>query len=103
REGAAVAVGLGGTAGGDGVVDLRGEHDALPAVAGGLGEPAADDLLGASGVAGPAVDVGGVEEVDAQFQRAVHDGEAVGLAGLGAEVHGAQADRADEHAAAAEV
>ena len=51
----------------------------------------------------PAVDVGGVEEVDAQLQRPVHDGEAVGFGGLRAEVHRAQAQPADLQPGAAEI
>ena len=45
----------------------------------------------------PAVHVGGVEEVDAELQRAVHDPEAVVLARLVAEVHGAEAQVAHQY------
>ena len=79
-------------------VDLGGQHDLLPPAAA-LGEPAADDLLGLAA----AVDVGGVEEVDAGLERRVHDLVAVGLVGLRPEVHRAEAQRADPQAGAAEV
>src|SRR5439155_1482430 len=74
-------------------VDLGGQDDALAAAAA-LGEPAPDDLLGHALARPPAVDVGGVEEVDAELQRPVHDGEALGLGGERAEVHGAEAEAA---------
>src|SRR5256885_9870064 len=41
------------------------------------------------------IHLGRVEEVHAALQRAVHDGEGLGLADLLAERHGAQADGAD--------
>jgi hypothetical protein len=40
----------------------------------------------------PAIDVSGVEEIDAEFQGPVHDLEAFFLGGAPAEVHGAQTD-----------
>src|SRR5207249_3608450 len=61
-------------------IDLGGEDDRLAAAAA-LREPAADDLLGDALAAAPAVDVGRVEEVDAGLARAVHEREAVALAG----------------------
>ncbi len=78
-------------------VDLRREHGLLPPATA-LREPPADDLLGL----GAAVDVGGVEEVDARLERRVHELVARRLVGLGAEVHRAQAQRADAEAGAAE-
>ena len=87
------------------VVHLGRDHRAFPpAVA--LREPPADDRLGEPATV--AVHVGGVEEVDAEVERAVHDPVAFGLLGLHAglaahaEVHGAEAQRADAEAGAAE-
>ncbi len=78
-------------------VDLGRQHGLLaPAAA--LREPPADDLLGL----GAAVDVGGVEEVHARLQRRVHQLVARRLVGVRAEVHGAEAQRADAEAGAAE-
>src|SRR6056297_2758799 len=82
-------------------VDLGREDDRLAPPAA-LGEPAADDLLRGAGLPAPAVHVGGIEEVDAELQRAVHDVEAVFLGGVPAEVHGAEAEIADFHAVVAE-
>src|SRR5262249_511596 len=59
-----------------------------------LGQPATDDLLGGALARLPAVDVRRIEEVDAQLDRPVHDGGAVGLGGQRAEVHGAEAQPA---------
>jgi hypothetical protein len=42
------------------------------------------------------VDVGGVEEVDSRIDRGVHDREAARLVHGEAEVHGAEADPADQ-------
>src|SRR5262245_49099449 len=71
-------------------VDLGGEHD-LFAPTSALREPAPDDLLGHPLARLPAVDVGGVEEVEATVDRAIHDREALRLGGLGPEVHRAEA------------
>src|SRR5204862_220971 len=65
-------------------------------------EQAADDLLGDALARAPAVHVGRVEEDDPELERAVHDGEAVALAGEWAEVHGAEAEPADPEPALAE-
>jgi len=52
-----------------------------------LGEPLADDGFGDAVAFGhvwrlrAAVDIGGIEEVDARFQCFVHDGEACGFVG----------------------
>ena len=70
-------------------VDLRREHDLL-APASALREPAADDRLGRARTLVAAVAVGGVEEVDAVLERAVHDDARVGLARQRPEVHGAE-------------
>ena len=83
-------------------VDLGGQHGLLAALAA-LGEPGAEHLLGAALAGVEAVDVGGVEEVDPLGERAVHDRVRVGLLGLPAEVHGAEAEAGDGQAAAAEV
>src|SRR5438128_3388221 len=82
-------------------VDLRREDDPL-APAATLREPAADDLLGDALARAPAVHVGRVEEDDPELERAVHDCEAVALAGEWAEVHGAEAEPADPEPALAE-
>ena len=75
-------------------VDLGGEDDLFPAPAA-LGKPAPDDLLGDAFADLPAIDIGGVEKVDAQFEGFIHDGKRIGLAGLRAEVHRAQAQPGD--------
>ena len=81
--------------------DLGGDDDFLAPTAA-LREPAPDDLLGDAFAHFPAVDVGGVEEVDAQFQGAIHDGERIFFGGVRAEVHRAQTQRADFQAGAAQ-
>jgi hypothetical protein len=81
--------------------DLGGEDDLFAAHVA-LGEPAADDLLGDAFAFLAPVDVGGVEEVDAQVEGLVHHGEAVGFGGVGAEVHGAQAQAGHTAAGASE-
>ena len=58
-------------------VDLGGQHGLLAALAA-LGEPGAEHLLGAALAGVEAVDVGGVEEVDALGERPVHDRVRVG-------------------------
>ena len=68
-----------------------------------LGKPAADDFFGDALALLPAVDVGGVEEIDADFERLVHDGEAVGLGRLRTEVHGAETKIGNSETAATEV
>jgi len=60
-----------------------------------LVEPAPDDLLGDPFAGLPAVDIRGIEEVDAVFEGAVHDCETVRLRGERSEVHRAQAQSAD--------
>jgi len=59
-----------------------------------LCEPTADDLLGDATTGLPAVDVGGVEEVEAELERSVHDREALALSRLWTEVHRAEAEAA---------
>ena len=82
------------------LVQLGGEHD-LVAAAAALGQPAADVFLGDPvtllhvGRLRAAVHVGGIDEVDTGIEGGVQHGEAVRLAGLHAEVHGAQPDPAD--------
>src|SRR5262249_36437946 len=73
----------------------------LPAAAA-LREPATDDLLGDALAGLPAVDVRRIEEVDPELQRTVHDGEAVGLRGERAEVHGAETEATHLEPGAAE-
>ena len=68
-----------------------------------LREPAPEDLFGDALALLPAIDVGGVEEVDPQLQGAVHDRVRVGLGRLVAEVHGAEAQPADAQAGASEL
>jgi hypothetical protein len=69
---------------------LGGQHHLLPAATA-LGEPAPDDVLGDALAGLPAVHVGGVEKIDPQFERLVHDGKRIGFTGLRTKVHGAQA------------
>src|SRR5690606_7789008 len=83
-------------------VHLGGDDDLVPPAAA-LGEPVADDALGAALVLTPAVDVGGVEEVDPGVQRRVYDGVAAGLVGLRTEVHRAEDESADLESGASEL
>jgi hypothetical protein len=78
------------------VVDLGREgHVAAPSAA--LREPVAQALLGVAVLLLPAIDVGGVEEVDPELERPVHDGETVLDGGVPAEVHRAEAAVAHLH------
>ena len=71
-------------------VHLRGDdHFLAPPAA--LGKPASDNLLGDAFADLPAVDIGGIEEINAQFERLIHDGEGIFLFRLWAEVHRPQA------------
>src|SRR3712207_2500067 len=83
-------------------VDLGGQHRLLAALAA-AGEPAAEHLLGAPLARVEAVDVRGVEEVDALGQCPVHDRVGVELLGLPPEVHRAEAQAGDRQAAASQV
>jgi hypothetical protein len=74
-----------------------------------LGQPPADNLL-RDAVAllhvwslGPAVDVRGVEEVDASLQRPVHDLKGGSLVRQLTEVHGSQSKPTDLQASAAKI
>ncbi len=82
--------------------DFRGEHHLLPPAAA-LGTPSPDDLFRDPFAHFPAVDVGRIEEVDAEVERPIHDGEAVRFGRVRAEVHGAQTEPADFQARAAEM
>ena len=75
-------------------VEFGGENDLLAAPAA-LRKPTADDLLGDAFAHLPAVDVGGIEEVDARVDRGIHDAERVSLGRLGTEVHRPQTKPAD--------
>src|SRR6202022_803452 len=74
---------------------FSGEHPVVPAV----GNGAADHLLGIAAV----ISVGGVDEVDAGLACFRNDPRRSRLIGRPAEHHGAQADRRDFQAAAAEL
>ena len=78
-----------------GVGELGGEHPVVPAV----GNRAADHLLGIAAIIG----VRGVDEIDAGLARLRDDPRRGRLVGRPAEHHGAQADRRDLQAAAAEL
>jgi len=80
-----------------------GRQDHLVAAAPALREPAPDDLFGDALTELPAVDVGGVEEVDALLKCPVHDGEAVRLGGLRPEVHRAETQAAHLQTGATQV
>src|SRR5262249_39498656 len=82
-------------------VHLGREHDLL-AASPALPDPPADDLLGDALARLPPVDVGGVEEVDAELERTIHDDEAVALARERTEVHRAETEPAHLEAGAAE-
>jgi len=75
-------------------VQLGREHGAL-APPSTRGEPVAHDLLGDATPNPRAVHVGRVEEVDAVLVGGIHDDVGVGLRGLRAEVHGAEAETRD--------
>ncbi len=79
------------------VVHLCCQHGGVTASAA-LGKPAPDDFFGMTVFHAPAIDIRCVEEVDPQFKGAIHDFETLFFAGLPAEVHGAQAQVADQHA-----
>ena len=78
------------------VVELGGEHDVVAAAREGL----ADDLLGLPG----AVDVGGVDEVDAGVERRVDDPDRLVVVRVAPrpEHHGAEAELADRDAGASQ-
>src|SRR5581483_9679803 len=75
-------------------VDL-GRQDDLIAPAPPLRQPPADDLLGPPLPPLPAADIGGVEKVDPEVQRLIHDGVTLRLGRFGAEVHRTEAEAAD--------
>jgi hypothetical protein len=77
--------------------ELRREHDAVAAA----GDCLADDLLGLAG----GVHIRRLDEVDAGVERRMDDPRAVGGVAVrpGAEVHAAEAERADADARASEV
>src|SRR5262249_58571802 len=83
-------------------VDLGRQHDVV-ATSAALGQPPPDDLLGDALARLPPVDVRRVEEIDAQLEGLVHDRAAVGLAGEGAEVHGAETEPAHPDSGATEL
>src|SRR4029079_16652605 len=90
-----------------GLVDLRGQDDLVAAPA--APQPTPDDLLrdpvahGHVGGLWTAVDISGVEVVDAALDRRVQDGEAARLVQQIAEVHCAQSDPAHQQAGPPEV
>ena len=81
----------------DRVVHLGREHDGVASPAA-LREPSADDLLGVTVLHGPAINIGRIEEVDAELEGAIHDRVAVLLGRVPAKVHRAQAQITDEDA-----
>ncbi len=83
------------------VVDLRCEHNRVAAAAA-LRQPAPDNLLGEPLLYRPAVDVSRVEEIDAEFQRPVHDRETVLFRGMPAKIHRSKTDIADQYAVLAQ-
>ena len=72
-----------------------GRHDHPFAAPRLLGEPAPDDLFAEPAMHEVGVVVGGVEEVDARLQCAIHDAARFRFAGGASEVEGAQAQAAD--------
>jgi len=83
-------------------IDLSGD-DHLLAPPAALDKPAPEDVLGDAFADLPAVNVSRIEEVDAQFERLVHDGEGIGFAGLRAEVHRAETKAGHFQAGAAKL
>ena len=75
-------------------VQLGGKYNLVAPIAAER-EPVANDFFGGANAEVSAVTIGGVEEVDAQLERSIHDGVRVGLRGLGSEVHRAEAQFAD--------
>ncbi len=57
-----------------------------------LREPSADDFFGDPLPLLPAIHVSGIEKVDPQLQRLVHDGMALSLRRMRPEIHGAQTE-----------
>ena len=66
-------------------------------------EPTADDFLCPAAVPGAAVDVGGIEEVNAVLTGGIHDSVGSGLLGLWTEVHCPQAQPGDLEAGPAQM
>jgi hypothetical protein len=83
-------------------VDLGGNDDLFASRAA-LRKPAPDDLFGDALAGLPAVDVGGIEEVNAQVEGFVHDDEAIGFGRLGAKVHRPEAQTGNFQAGAAQL
>jgi hypothetical protein len=68
-----------------------------------LSEPPSDDLLRDPFAELPSIDVCGIEEIHAEFERLVHDDGTVRFRRVVAEIHGAKAQSADLQAGAAEL
>ena len=84
--------------------DLARQHDALARAGTGL-EPVAEKTFGGTVGLAPRrhrVHLGGVDEIDAAFERAVENAKRGGFVDLFAESHGAQANRRHAQFAAAE-
>lgn len=60
-------------------------------------KPAANDLFCMTMLYPATVDIGCIKEIDAEFERTIHDLVALFFAGVPAEVHGTQTQVADKH------
>jgi len=70
---------------------FRGEHEARALAL----QPAAENLLGASGrraVSAERINVGGIEKIDAAFRGGIKDGDAFELVALKPEIHRSEAE-----------
>src|SRR5215208_551856 len=66
-------------------------------------EPSSDNLFCPSLSQLPTIHIGCIKEINAEFQRSIHDRETLRLAGLWTEIHCAQAEWADFYAGSAEM
>ena len=81
---------------------FRGEHEARALAL----QPAAENLLGASGrraVSAERINVGGIEKIDAAFRGGIKDGDAFELVALKPEIHRSKAEPGNAQAGAAEL
>src|SRR5215216_806416 len=78
------------------------QHNFRPSSAA-LREPSSDNLFCPSLPQLPTIHIGCIKEINAEFQRSIHDRETLRLAGLWTEIHCAQAEWADFYAGSAEM
>ena len=83
-------------------VHFCGKHNFLTAPAA-LGEPASDNLLSDTFADLPSIDIGSIEEINAQVEGFIHDGVGIFLLRLWAEIHRPQAQSGNLKAGATKV